>query len=180
MVPSAETGPLSEVVHPILSSVAVTPGVSSARAGRASATTPAAAEPASSERRLSEVMASSQAALNPAAFANAAQSLDSSWAKTAAASCVNTLIVATDERSEAGTCGRTDLMSYSTQDGARTQRVSSFSLVGEGAFAKRRRMRGLYRRRQTPHPSRTHCVRATHERASLVSAPTRRGEEARI
>ena len=27
-------------------------------------------------------------------------------------------------------------------------------LVGEGAFAQRRRMRGLYPRRQTPHPSR--------------------------
>jgi hypothetical protein len=67
MVPNAETGPLSEVVHPILSSVAVTPGVSAARAGPASAATPAAAEPANRERRLSDVMLSSQVALNPTA-----------------------------------------------------------------------------------------------------------------
>src|ERR1035441_9276118 len=64
MVPNAETGPLSDVVDPILISAAVTPGVSSAREVRAKATTPAAAEPASSERRLSEVMASSQVVLN--------------------------------------------------------------------------------------------------------------------
>ena len=66
MVPNAETGPLSEVVHPILISVAVTPGVSSARERRlpARAMAPAAAEPASSERRLIEVMLSSQVTLN--------------------------------------------------------------------------------------------------------------------
>src|ERR1700687_5503103 len=65
MVPKAETGPLSDVVHPILISVAVTPGVSSAREVRASATTPEAAEPASRERRLSDAMLSSQVTLNP-------------------------------------------------------------------------------------------------------------------
>src|SRR6266403_2596961 len=67
MVPNAETGPLSEVVHPILSSIAVTPGVSSARERRlpATAITPAAAEPARSERRLIEVILSSQVTLNP-------------------------------------------------------------------------------------------------------------------
>src|SRR6202035_1815613 len=64
MVPNAETGPLSDVVHPILISVAVTPGVSSAREVRASATTPAAAEPASSERRLNDAMLSSRVTLN--------------------------------------------------------------------------------------------------------------------
>src|SRR5436305_14808067 len=66
MVPNAETGPLSEVVHPILISVAATPGVSSARERRlpARAMAPAAAEPASSERRLIEVMLSSQVTLN--------------------------------------------------------------------------------------------------------------------
>src|ERR1700704_134182 len=58
MVPSAETGPLSEVVHPILISVAVTPGGSSAweARGPATAMAPAAAEPANSERRFSEVI----------------------------------------------------------------------------------------------------------------------------
>src|ERR1700682_1753841 len=68
MVPKAETGPLSDVVHPILSSVAVTPGVSSAREARAPAraTTPAAAEPAKTERRLSDAMLSSQVTLNRA------------------------------------------------------------------------------------------------------------------
>src|ERR1700722_10750136 len=67
MVPNAETGPLSEVVDPILISVAVTPGVSSAREVRAKATTPAAAVPASSERRLNEVMAPSPGYVEPLA-----------------------------------------------------------------------------------------------------------------
>jgi hypothetical protein len=65
MVPNAETGPLSDVVDPILISVAVTPGVSSARDGPTKATTPAAAESASSERRLSKVMASSPGYAEP-------------------------------------------------------------------------------------------------------------------
>src|SRR6266851_9535866 len=66
MVPSAETGPLSEVVHPILISAAVTPGVSSARERRLPATAiiPVAAEPARRERRLIDVMLSSQVTLN--------------------------------------------------------------------------------------------------------------------
>src|SRR6266849_5846691 len=64
MVPKAETGPLSDVVHPILISVAVTPGVSSPREVPASATTPAATEPASRERRSSKVMLSSPVTLN--------------------------------------------------------------------------------------------------------------------
>src|SRR6267142_6679038 len=69
MVPKAETGPLSDVVHPILSSVAVTPGVSSAQEARgpARATTPAATEPAKMERRLSDAMLSSLFTLNRAA-----------------------------------------------------------------------------------------------------------------
>src|SRR6202521_4138758 len=66
MVPKAETGPLSDVVHPILSSVAVTPGASSAWDSRvpARAITLAEAEPAKRERRLSEIMLSSQVTLN--------------------------------------------------------------------------------------------------------------------
>jgi hypothetical protein len=71
VVPRAETGPLSDVVDPILISVAVTPGVSSARDRSAKAITPAAAEPASSERRLSEVMDSSQVTLNLESFISA-------------------------------------------------------------------------------------------------------------
>src|SRR5664279_2658756 len=35
-------------------------------------------------------------------------------------------------------------------------------LVGEGAFAQRRRMRGLYPRRQTPHPSRIRFAHSSH------------------
>jgi hypothetical protein len=34
-------------------------------------------------------------------------------------------------------------------------------LVGEGGFAKRSRMRGLYPRRQTPHPSAMLCIAST-------------------
>src|SRR5436853_2385677 len=79
MVPNAETGPLSDVVHPILISVAVTPGVSSARETRVPATAiiPAAAEPASRERRFSELMLSSPCYVE-AQLANFAQSLTSS------------------------------------------------------------------------------------------------------
>src|SRR5216684_9178273 len=84
MVPKAETGPLSDVVHPILISVAVTPGVSSARGLPASAITPAAAEPASRERRLSAVMLSSQVTFEPQA-ANFAQSLSPSLESAALA-----------------------------------------------------------------------------------------------
>ena len=43
-------------------------------------------------------------------------------------------------------------------------RSSPSPLVGEGGFAKRRRVRGLYPRRQTPHPARI---------ASAPPSPTR-------
>src|SRR5436305_1179417 len=91
MVPSAETGPLSDVVHPILISVAVTPGVSSAREARlpATAMAPAAAEPANSERRLSEVICFSPG-LRRASAANLAQSPASVSEKVAVLSCVYT------------------------------------------------------------------------------------------
>src|SRR5260221_9998169 len=50
--PSADTGPLREVVLPIRISVALTPGVSSARASRGEAKARVAAvEPASNDRR---------------------------------------------------------------------------------------------------------------------------------
>ena len=54
MVPSAETGPLSEVVVPIFSSVAVTPGVACAKTARGDRA--AAALPARIRRRWREVM----------------------------------------------------------------------------------------------------------------------------
>src|SRR5664279_137636 len=47
-------------------------------------------------------------------------------------------------------------------------------LVGEGAFAQRRRMRGLYPRRQTPHPS-PHFVRR-HPKSELRSSRLPQGE----
>src|SRR6266702_1872721 len=92
MVPNAETGPLSDVVHPTLISVAVTPGVSSARERRLPATAiiPAAAEPARRERRPIEVMLSSPGYIEPWLRTSRSRWVQA-WRKPISQSCVYAL-----------------------------------------------------------------------------------------